>query len=138
MARQTKKENMESAMNQPDVESTVPENAAETLAPEQDAPESPATPENPQPTEDANNERSIETPAIRDEDTPKEMEAEKPAGNLAVHTISVLADRHRVPSWQVAAMLRMMGWEADKMATEQEFAEAINMLQSRRIGGGRM
>lgn len=55
-----------------------------------------------------------------------------------LESLSALASRHRVPSWQQAALLRFMNWQDDKVVTDQEFAEALELLQRRRIGGGRM
>lgn len=55
-----------------------------------------------------------------------------------LENLAVLSQRHRIPSWQLAAMTRYMGWEKDKLVSESEFKAALNILQSRRIGGGRM
>jgi len=52
--------------------------------------------------------------------------------------IAALANRHRVPSWQLAAVMRLMGWTDDKLVTEIEFTDALTALGKRRIGGGRM
>ena len=54
-----------------------------------------------------------------------------------LESLGVLADRHRVPSWQQAALLRYAGWADDKLVTEAEYAEALEGLKNRRIGGGR-
>ena len=56
----------------------------------------------------------------------------------ALESLSVLADRHRVPSWQQAALCRFMGWEDGKMVSDAEYREALNSLKRRRLGGGRM
>ena len=56
----------------------------------------------------------------------------------ALENLSVLADRHRVPSWQQAALCRFMGWEDGKMVSDAEYREALNSLKRRRLGGGRM
>lgn len=55
-----------------------------------------------------------------------------------LESINVLADRHRLPSWQLAALLRMMDWQDGIMVSDEDFRAAINKLRSRRIGGGRM
>lgn len=55
-----------------------------------------------------------------------------------LETINVLANRHRLPSWQLAALLRMMDWEDDLMVTDADFRAAIDRLNNRRIGGGRL
>lgn len=62
---------------------------------------------------------------------------EAKAAAPALESLGVLADRHRVPSWQQAALLRYAGWADDKLVTEAEYAEALEGLKNRRIGGGR-
>ncbi|MBQ7607493.1 MAG: hypothetical protein IJU76_05935, partial [Desulfovibrionaceae bacterium] len=59
------------------------------------------------------------------------------AASQALESIAVLADRYRVPTWQLAALLRFMGWTEDKRVRDAEFTEAMRSLQNRRIGGGR-
>lgn len=77
------------------------------------------------------------------EQTPETVETpEAPAAPEtdveALESLSVLADRHRVPSWQQAALCRFMGWEDGKMVSDAEYREALNSLKRRRLGGGRM
>lgn len=79
------------------------------------------------------------------EQTPETVETpEAPAApetdveTPALESLSVLADRHRVPSWQQAALCRFMGWEDGKMVRDAEYREALNSLKNRRLGGGRM
>ena len=77
------------------------------------------------------------------EQTPETVETpEAPAAPEtdveALESLSVLADRHRVPSWQQAALCRYMGWEDGKMVSDAEYREAQNSLNRRRLGGGRM
>ena len=55
-----------------------------------------------------------------------------------LESLSVLADRHRVPTWMDAALRRMMGWEAGKMVTDAAYREALNGIRTRRMGGGRV
>lgn len=66
---------------------------------------------------------------------------ETPAGtekDMAVlESLSVLADRHRVPSWQQAALCRFMGWADGKMLTDDEYRAALVGLTARHLGGGR-
>ena len=50
---------------------------------------------------------------------------------------SALAARHRVPSWQQAALCRYMGWADGKMLTEEAYQAALNSLAQRHMGGGR-
>lgn len=52
-------------------------------------------------------------------------------------SLSVLADRHRVSSWQQAALLRFMDWTDDKLVSDAEYRAALENLKHRRIGGGR-
>lgn len=55
-----------------------------------------------------------------------------------LETLSVLADRHRIASWQQAALMRCMGWEAGKMVTDAEYRGALERVRSRPMGGGRL
>ncbi|MGE9985349.1 hypothetical protein [Desulfovibrio sp. SGI.169] len=52
-------------------------------------------------------------------------------------SLPVLADRHRVPSWQQAALCRFMGWADGKMLTDDEYRAALAGLTARHLGGGR-
>lgn len=61
----------------------------------------------------------------------------EPADGEGLVDLSVLADRHRVPSWQQAAVLRLMGWVDDKRVSDAEYRAALENLKHRRIGGGR-
>ena len=54
-----------------------------------------------------------------------------------LESLSVLADRHRVSSWQQAALLRFMDWTDDKLVSDAEYRAALENLKRRRIGGGR-
>ena len=54
-----------------------------------------------------------------------------------LESLSVLADRHRVSSWQQAALLRFMDWTDDKLVSDAEYLAALENLKHRRIGGGR-
>ena len=54
-----------------------------------------------------------------------------------LESLSVLADRHRVSSWQQAALLRFMDWTDDKLVSDAEYRAALENLKHRRIGGGR-
>lgn len=55
-----------------------------------------------------------------------------------VESLSILSQRHRIPSWQLAALCRFMGWEDDKLVSDADFRAGLASLQHRRIGGGRM
>ena len=54
-----------------------------------------------------------------------------------LESLSVLADRHRVSSWQQAVLLRFMDWTDDKLVSDAEYRAALENLKHRRIGGGR-
>lgn len=54
-----------------------------------------------------------------------------------LYSLALLADKFRVPSWQEAALLRMMEWTTDKKVSENEYKTALGQLSTRRIGGGR-
>ena len=70
--------------------------------------------------------------------TPETPEAQTtPAADEALQNLSVLADAYRVPTWQTAALCRMMGWQDGKMVTASEYADALARLSSRPVGGGR-
>lgn len=58
------------------------------------------------------------------------------AASPKLEHLSVLAERHRVPSWQQAALVRFMGWKDGKMASDAEYRAALTGLANRRIGGG--
>lgn len=62
---------------------------------------------------------------------------EKDVAATALESLSVLADRHRVPSWQQAALCRFMGWADGKMLTDDEYRAALAGLTARHLGGGR-
>lgn len=54
-----------------------------------------------------------------------------------LETLSVLADRHRLATWEHAGILRLMSWTDDKKVTAEAYETALETLRSRRIGGGR-
>lgn len=70
---------------------------------------------------------------VSPEESPAPQEEAKPE----LETVSLLAERHRVPGWQLAALLRFMGWNDDKMIREETFRQALAELKNRRTGGGR-
>lgn len=76
-----------------------------------------------------------ETPVGAQEDVAAVVRAE---AGPQLESLSVLADRHRVPTWMDAALRRMMGWEAGKMVTDAAYREALNGIRTRRMGGGRV
>ena len=68
---------------------------------------------------------------------PAAEEGEAPADKPKLENLSVLADRHRIPAWHQAALLRYMGWQDDRMVTDEDYRKALDELKHRRIGGGR-
>ena len=70
-------------------------------------------------------------------DTEKDVASAKENTRQALESLSVLADRHRVPSWQQAALLRFMDWTDDKLVSDAGYRAALENLKHRRIGGGR-
>ncbi len=70
-----------------------------------------------------------------------ETRAAEPAVEIsapAPEGLAELANRHRVPAWQQAALVRLMGWAEGKQVTEEEYTAALESLKIRRVGGGRM
>lgn len=71
-----------------------------------------------------------------DEDTAASTKEAQPAPKL--ESLSTLASRHRVPSWQQAALMRLMDWTDGKMLTDAEYSAGLERLKTRRLGGGRV
>ena len=69
--------------------------------------------------------------------SPEESPAPQEEARPELETVSLLAERHRVPGWQLAALLRFMDWNDDKMIREETFRQALAELKNRRTGGGR-
>lgn len=87
-------------------------------------------------------ETTLEQPAAPT--TPEVVEETKvtqvvsaPCEDEVMESLDELAQRHRVPGWQLGALLRFMGWAADRQATDSEFAGALGLLSGRPLGGGR-
>lgn len=74
---------------------------------------------------------NVETHAAIDQNTTKNQDKPK------LENLSVLADRHRIPAWQQAALLRYMDWQDDKLVSDEDYKAAMQALKTRRIGGGR-
>jgi len=85
----------------------------------------------------------LETPveaAAATPETPAEATVQPPeqtSQTSELEPLAVLVDRHRIPAWQEAALLRFMDWTGDRHVSEQEFKTALDALKTRRIGGGR-
>jgi hypothetical protein len=75
-----------------------------------------------------------QTPAqVTTWETPQAQTAQPPAPKLL--TLSAAAELYRVPSWQSAALHKLMGWEPGKNVTVEEYAAALVRLKNRRLGG---
>ena len=76
--------------------------------------------------------------AVQSPDAPADPNADvaREETGPVLESLSVLADRHRVSSWQQAALLRFMDWTDDKLVSA-EYRAALENLKHRRIGGGR-
>ena len=91
-------------------------------------------------TETAGNAGSTEPSAgVPEEERHDEQAAEsaETRGASDLLSLSALAARHRVPSWQQAALCRYMGWADGKMLTDEAYQAALNSLAQRHMGGGR-
>lgn len=95
------------------------------------------------PEEDAHGEQTTpeQTPETAEEQEasadPEEDVADAVSEEAKLESLSVLADRHRVVSWQQAALCRFMGWADGKMLTDAEYKAALAGLSARHLGGGR-
>ncbi|WP_027188355.1 hypothetical protein [Desulfovibrio cuneatus] len=49
--------------------------------------------------------------------------------------VDSLIDKEGLPAWHGAALCRAEGWAPGKQVTQQEFADALMRLSSRRLGG---
>ena len=78
-------------------------------------------------------EQTPETAETQETAPDPEKDVEAPA----LQSLSELAARHRVASWQQAALVRFMGWADGKMLTDEEYRVALNSLTARHLGGGR-
>lgn len=88
------------------------------------------------PEKERHDEQAAESAETAVPDPEKDVAA--PAQEAAeLLSLSALAARHRVPSWQQAALCRYMGWADGKMLTDAEYGNALKQLAARHMGGGR-
>ena len=78
--------------------------------------------------------KAVSAPAAKPRENQEQVVAE---AQVPLESLSVLADRHRVPAWMQQALLRFMGWLDDKHVSDEEYTAALEQLKTRRIGGGR-
>lgn len=71
----------------------------------------------------------------KEEEAQAKADAEAKAKVSELVSVNELANKLRIPSWQSAAINRLMGWERDKQVTEKEYLYALERLSDRRIGG---
>ena len=83
------------------------------------------------------NSRDEAAPATDGAAGKKTAPAQTACEEVALESLSALAARHRIAGWQQAALLRYMGWQDDRMVTDEDYRKALDGLKHRRIGGGR-
>lgn len=66
-----------------------------------------------------------------------ETGAATPPDTPVLKNLDELALSFRVPTWQQAALVQFMGWAPDKSVSEADYADALDALNSRRMGSGR-
>lgn len=113
--------------NAPGVKTETPSEPPETPEPEKEVPAL----ETVKPTAVASGSEQIA-------ETAGAGELASPRMDPPLERLEVLADRHRVPTWQQSALCRFMGWEDGKMVANAEYLDALDKLKTRRVGGGRM
>ena len=90
------------------------------------------------PEEERHDEQAAESAGTRETSPDPKKDAEAPTREASdLLSLSALAARHRVPSWQQAALCRYMGWADGKMRTQEAYQAALNSLAQRHMGGGR-
>ena len=60
--------------------------------------------------------------------------------NEQAHSLCAIefwASRLNIASWQQAALCRLMGWAAGKQVSLADYRQALDLLDRRRMGGGR-
>jgi hypothetical protein len=82
---------------------------------------------------------SVETPPAENTagaaPAPEPAQREAPALENELKSITELADFFRLPTWQSAALHRLMGWAPGKRVTEAAYKAGLARLKNRRIGG---
>lgn len=82
----------------------------------------------------------------RDSASPQGESVDQPGGGeeQEKHLKGVLVDldaaalEYRTPGWRQAALMRLMGWENGKKVSLAEYENALERLNNRRQGGGRL
>jgi hypothetical protein len=128
----TKAEDIKAEAAPAEPETSTP---AETpVAPEPPALEQPADPVSaPAPGQEPAQPTPSETPEAEEDEGQDQVPGKPPAPKLL--TLSAAAGMYRVPSWQSAALHKLMGWEPGKSVTVEEYGRALVRLKNRRLGG---
>ena len=134
-ASKVKEEQSEAAVQPADTEKTETPAANAQAAAEEEAHEEQTAAETQETSPDPEKDVEAGEPAVPEPAISKPAVPEPAVPEL--ESISQLANRHRVPGWQLAALLRFMGWNDDKMIRDGEFRQALEDLKNRRMGGGR-
>ncbi|WP_300803256.1 hypothetical protein [uncultured Desulfovibrio sp.] len=90
------------------------------------------------PEEERHDVQAAESAETRETSPDPKKDADTPIREASdLLSLSALAARRRVPSWQQAALCRYMGWADGKMLTDAEYGNALKQLAARHMGGGR-
>lgn len=88
-------------------------------------------------TEEKNEQQAAAPETVEAPEASADSETDVASQTPALENLSALADRHRVPSWQQAALCRFMGWAEGKLVSDAEYRDALENLKRRRLCGGR-
>lgn len=133
-------ESLETVERKPEEQASAAPEAVEAAPADQTPPENAPGVKTETPSEPPETpEPEKEVPALETvKPTAVASELASPRMDPPLERLEVLADRHRVPTWQQAALCRLMGWEDGKMVANAEYLDALDKLKTRRVGGGRM
>lgn len=146
MATKKKEESPETPENvdrKPENQTEQASAAPEAVEPAPGSLEDQRPPEKPEPDKEAPALETVKPTAVASgseqiAETAGAGELASPRMDPPLERLEVLADRHRVPTWQQAALCRYMGWEDGKMVADAAYLDALDKLKTRRVGGGRM
>lgn len=52
--------------------------------------------------------------------------------------VAALAEKHSLPSWELAGLMKAAGWAPGKQVTDTAFQNALSKFRKRPQGGGRI